>query len=332
MRKELNMRLIINKNESPYFNLALEEHFLTGTEIEAVILWRNSASVIIGRNQNTIEEINLDYVRERNIPVVRRLSGGGAVFHDPGNINYTIIRNIREGDFNNYKHFTKPIIEYLQTLGVRAELEGRNDLTINGAKFCGNAQAARGNRILHHGCILYSADFTNLAGALAPRDIKFTSHGVKSVRKRVTNIADHMSVPMTAQNFLEGLSQYFAGHIEGIEPYSLSPDDISEATRLGAEKYSSWEWNFGASPAYNMKRSRRYDFGLIDVLMSVERGEIREIHIFGDFFGVRDKEELEKFLVGARHDRESITSALRAVDIAEYIRGMDTDKFVDLIF
>ena len=325
------MRLVINENTSPYFNLALEEHFLTCSDIEAVMLWRNSASVIIGRNQNALEEVNLDYVREKNIPVARRLSGGGTVFHDPGNINYTIIRDIRQGDFNNYEYFTRPVIEYLNTIGVRAELQGRNDLTISGAKFCGNAQAVRGGRILHHGCILYSADFINLAGALAPRDIKFTSHGVKSVRQRVTNIADHMDAPMTALDFLAGLGRYFAGHIEGIEPYSLSPDDISSAERFAAEKYSSWDWNFGASPAYNMKRSRRYDFGMIDVLMSVERGEISEVHIYGDFFGARDKEELEELLIHARHDRESLISVLRGVEIGEYIRGMDLTEFADLI-
>ena len=325
------MRLVINENNSPHFNLALEEYFLARSDIEVVMLWRNSSSVIVGRNQNTLEEVNLDYVRERNIPVVRRLSGGGAVFHDPGNVNYTIIRDIHQDDFNNYEYFTKPVIGYLGTIGVRAELQGRNDLMIDGAKFCGNAQAVRGGRILHHGCILYSADFTDLAGALAPRDIKFTSHGVKSVRKRVTNIADHMNVPVTAQSFLDGLCRYFSGHIEGIEPYSLSPDDISEADRLAAEKYSSWEWNFGASPAYNMKRSHRYDFGLIDVLMSVKRGEIREVRIYGDFFGLRDKEYLEGLLTTVRHDRESIMSALRGVEIGEYIRGMNMSEFVDLI-
>ena len=326
------MKLVINENTSPYFNLALEEHFLTGTDIELVMLWRNAASVIIGRNQNTLEEVNLDYAEERNIPVARRLSGGGTVFHDLGNVNYTIIRNIRQDDFNNYEYFTRPVVEYLGTLGVRAEFQGRNDLIIGDAKFCGNAQAVKNNRILHHGCILYSADFTDLAGLLAPRDIKFTSHGVKSVRKRVTNIVNHMEAPMTAEDFLGGLCQYFAGHIEGIEPYLISRDDIRSVERLVGEKYSKWEWNFGASPAYNMKRSRRYDFGLIDVLMSVERGEIREARIFGDFFSIRDKEELEGLLTGVRHDRESIISALRDVEIGEYIRGMNLTDFVDLIY
>jgi lipoate-protein ligase A len=325
------MRLIINESTSPYFNLALEEHFLAETDAEAVILWRNSTSVIIGRNQNASEEVNLEYVRERDIPVIRRQSGGGAVFHDLGNVNFTIIKETGRGDFNNYEYFTKPVIGYLETLGVRAELQGRNDLVISGAKFCGNAQAYRGGRIMHHGCILYSADFSGLAGALAPRDIKFTSHGVKSVRKRVTNIADHMSEPMSVENFFERLGGYFASHIDGVEPGGISRKEADATDRLVAEKYSKWEWNFGASPAYNMKRSRRYGFGTVDVLMSVEQGEIRDARIYGDFFGMLDKEGLEAKLKGARHDRESLLGALGGTEVGQYIQGMGAEELADLI-
>jgi lipoate-protein ligase A len=325
------MDLIINENTSPYFNLALEEHFLAGTGTEAVILWRNSASVIIGRNQNAAEEVNLDFVRERDIPVARRQSGGGAVFHDLGNVNFTIIRERRGDDFNNYAYFTKPVIEYLATLGVSAELEGRNDLTIGGAKFCGNAQAAKGGRIMHHGCILYSADFSNLAGALAPRDIKFEGHGVKSVRKRVTNIAEHMSRPMSVEDFLGGLGEYFAGNIDGISKRALTPDEIVAARKLADEKYSTWEWNFGASPPYDMKRSRRYGFGIVDVLMCAEGGVITDARVYGDFFGMRDKEELEAKLRGARHDRASVMAALSGVNVGDYIQGMGAEELADLI-
>ena len=325
------MDLIINDNTSPYFNLALEEHLLAGTDAEAVILWRTSASVIIGRNQNAAEEVNLDFVRERDIPVARRQSGGGAVFHDLGNVNFTIIRDRRGEDFNNYAYFTKPVIEYLATLGVSAELQGRNDLTIGGAKFCGNAQAAKGGRIMHHGCILYSADFSNLAGALAPRDIKFESHGVKSVRKRVTNIAEHMSRPLSVEDFLGGLGKYFAGHIDGISKRVLSSEEVTSARKLADEKYSTWEWNFGASPPYNMKRSRRYAFGIVDVLMNAEGGVITDARVYGDFYGMRDKEELEAKLKGTRHDRASVVEALSGVSVGDYIQGMETEEFADLI-
>jgi lipoate-protein ligase A len=324
------MRLIINEKTYPYFNLALEERFLVDTDIEAVILWRNSRSVIIGRNQNAAEEINAEYARLRDIPVIRRQSGGGAVFHDLGNVNFTIIRDMRMGDFNNYAFFTTPVIEYLKTLGVNAELQGRNDLAIDGAKFCGNAQAVKNGRIMHHGCILYNADFTSLEGILTPRGLKFESHGVKSVRKRVTNIADHIRNPMTVEKFFEGICGHFAALMDA-EPYELSPEDIASTDDLVSRKYSKWEWNYGKSPPYDMKRSRRYDFGIIDVLLAVERGTIRDAHIFGDFFGVNDKEELEKKLRGVRHERQAVLDALRCVEIGEYIKGMEAREFADLI-
>ena len=325
------MFLIINEHTSPDFNLALEEYALCNMGYEAVILWRNEASVIIGCNQNAYEEINVAYVKERGIKVIRRQSGGGAVFHDLGNVNYTIIRDMERGDFNNYELFTRPVLGYLASLGIRAELQGRNDLVIKGAKFCGNAQAVKNGRIMHHGCILYSADFSGLAGALSPRDIKFESHGVKSVRKRVTNIADHMGSPMPVEKFMSGLAKYFMKNNDGMTLYSLTPEDLDAARVLAESKYSSWEWNFGASPPYDMQRVKRYGFGIVDVRLSVEKGLISEARIYGDFFGTLDKSGLETALKGSRHDTAGVCDALSSIDVGEYIRGMTRDDLVALI-
>jgi lipoate-protein ligase A len=325
------MFLIINENTSPDFNLALEEYALTAMELEATILWRNSAAVIIGNNQNASEEINPDYTREHNIPVIRRQSGGGAVFHDLGNVNFTIIRDMRGGDFNNYALFTSPVLGYLETLGVHAELQGRNDLVLDGAKFCGNAQAVKGGRIMHHGCLLYSADFSRLSGALKPRGVKFESHGVKSVRKRVTNIIDHMENPIPVEEFFSGLADYFMKNTENIEVYALTPEDIEATEKLRREKYSTWEWNFGKSPPYNMERAARYEFGIVEARLTVLRGVIADIHIYGDFFGQRDKTELEALIRGVRHKRSDIIEAISARDVGEYIRGMTTEALADLI-
>jgi lipoate-protein ligase A len=325
------MYLILNESTSPYFNLALEEYLLAGTEIEAIVLWRNSRAVIVGVHQNTMEEVDLDYIRERCIPVVRRQSGGGAVFHDLGNVNFTVIRNLREGDFDNYSLFTLPIVGFLASLGVHAELQGRNDLTINGAKFCGNAQAVKGKRIMHHGCILYSADFSDLSRALKPVDAKFESHGVKSVRKRVTNIADHMENPMPVEEFFARMGEFFArrGDEGSLTPYSLTAEDVSATQKLADEKYASWNWNFGKSPAYNMKRVRRYAFGIVDVRLSVEEGVIRDIHVYGDFFGLLDKAELEEKMKGLRHERSVIRAA--AGEVGQYIQGITADEWAALI-
>ena len=325
------MYLIINKTTDPHFNLALEEYALTKMNRDMIILWRNAKAVIVGKNQNTIEEVDMGFLTANSIPVIRRQSGGGAVFHDMGNINFTFIHSKGEDDFDNYAKFTAPIIAYLDTLGVRAELEGRNDLVIEGRKFCGNAQAARGGRIMHHGCILYSADFTDLAGALKPREIKIESKGVKSVRKRVTNIADHMTDPMTAEDFFLGLADYFMKNTAGIERYELSSEDIAQTQKLADEKYRTWEWNYGSSPACNIRNSQKYSFGIVEVMMTVEKGIIKDINIFGDFFGEQDKSGLEDIIRGTKHDKEAIEKAASHIQPYSFISGMTTDMLSELI-
>lgn len=325
------MLLIVLDGTSPYFNLAFEEYALTEMREELVALWRNERAVVVGKNQNAAEEIDGAYVAANDIAVVRRQSGGGAVFHDLGNVNFTIVQNRERDDFDNYAKFTRPVLDYLETLGVDARPEGRNDLVIDGRKCCGNAQAVKRDRIMHHGCILYSADFTHLARALKPRAIKIESHGVKSVRRRVTNIADHMPHPMPVAGFLRGLADHFRSSIPGLAPYSLSPQDIAATQRLAAEKYATWDWNHGRSPAYNVENSRKYGFGIVDVKLAVERGVIREIGVYGDFFGERDKAELEQALTGVRHERRAIEEAVSRLDVGAYIRGMTAELWLDLI-
>jgi lipoate-protein ligase A len=325
------MNLIVNEDLRPQFNLALEEYALTEMNSDVIMLWRNSAAVIIGSNQNAVEEIDLDYVKDSGIAVIRRQSGGGAVFHDLGNVNFTVIHKLGDDDFNNYRKFTEPIIGYLAELGVKAELQGRNDLVIDGMKFCGNAQAVKKGRIMHHGCILYSADFSRLAGALRPKEAKIVSKGVKSVRKRVTNIVDHMKTPLPVEDFLKGLADYFMKRVEGITLRGLTADELSAAERLARDKYSTWEWNFGKSPAYNMEKERRYDFGTVEAKLWVENGVIRDISIYGDFFGILDKSDLERLTIGTRHEREALREALKEADLDSYIHGMTPDMWLDLI-
>ncbi|MDR3332915.1 MAG: lipoate--protein ligase [Synergistaceae bacterium] len=325
------MYLVVNKSDRPFFNLALEEYALTRLGLDVIILWRNARAVIIGCNQNAVEEVDAEFTRANGIPIVRRQSGGGAVFHDLGNVNFTVIHEMRGDDFNNYAKFTSPIIDYLATLGVRAELQGRNDLLIDGMKFCGNAQAVKKGRIMHHGCILYSADFTDLARALKPRSIKIESKSVKSVRKRVTNIADHMKNPIPVEDFFAGLALYFMENSEDITPYELTDFDIAETERLTEEKYSTWEWNFGKSPDYNVSNVRRYGYGIVETRLMVEEGMIKDAGIYGDFFGMTDKSELERRLLGLRHEREAITASLEGFDVGACISGMTTEELLDLL-
>ena len=225
------MLLISHDCTDPAWNLALDEYLLTHFTEEVLSLWRNGPSVIVGRNQNALEEIDQDFVRARGIAVVRRLTGGGAVFHDLGNVNYTLVQPYQEGDFNNYAKFTRPIVDFLAELGVRAELSGRNDLLVEGRKCSGNAQAVRGGRILHHGTLLFSADLSQLAGALRPREIKIQSKGVKSVSSRVTNLAGHLPEPMRVEAFLDRLRAWFLAR-PGVRPYQLTAEDRAAVDAL----------------------------------------------------------------------------------------------------
>lgn len=325
------MQLVINTSTSPPFNLAMEEYFLVNKQEEVIMLWRNSSSVIIGYNQNAIEEIDTDYIKEHRIPVIRRQSGGGAVFHDLGNINFSVIHALGEHDFSNYAKFTAPICNFLQQLGVDARLQGRNDLTIDGMKFSGNAQAVKNGRIMHHGTILYNANVEHLAGALRPKPAKIESKGIKSVRSRITNVADHLPEMMEAEAFYHRLAAYFLAENEGLTEYHLTTEDISAVNRLVEEKYGRWEWNFGSSPKYNLSRSGCFPSGIVEVNLQVRQGQIEDIHIYGDFFGTCDKAELEEALTGVSHREETIRAALAGFDLPAYIHGITTEQFMELL-
>ena len=324
------MLLISHDCTDPAWNLALDEYLLTHVTEEVLSLWRNGPSVIVGRNQNALEEIDQDFVRARGIAVVRRLTGGGAVFHDLGNVNYTLVQPYQEGDFNNYAKFTRPIVDFLAELGVRAELSGRNDLLVEGRKCSGNAQAVRGGRILHHGTLLFSADLSQLAGALRPRDIKIQSKGVKSVSSRVTNLAGHLPEPMRVEAFLDRLRAWFLAR-PGVRPYQLTAEDRAAVDALRAAKYGAWAWNFGASPRYTWARAAKYPFGLVDVRLRVEGGVIQEAVLYGDYFGRRDSGELAAALAGLPHRREAVGEPLRALPLGDYIAGMEPEELLDLL-
>jgi len=285
----------------------------------------------VGKNQNTIEEIDVDYVREHGIPVIRRQSGGGAVFHDLGNINYTIIHQMGEDDFGGYEKFTAPVCAHLRTLGVDAHFGGRNDLLIDGMKFSGNAQAVHKGRIMHHGCILFDADFGDLASVLRPKQEKIESKGIKSVRSRVTNICAHLSAPMTPEEYYSSLADFFRAHEGGLTEYALTPEDVAATQMLAEEKYATWAWNYGHSPAYGLSRAASFPFGQVDVRLDVSGGHIRQAAIFGDFFGLADKAELETLLIGVRHEPAALAAALAAAPIGQYIHGMTADDLVTLL-
>lgn len=328
------MLLIINDSSDAYYNLAAEEYLIDHFNEDIVMLWRNDNTVVVGKNQNTIEEINKEYVEENGISVVRRLTGGGAVFHDMGNVNYTVIQQYREGLFSNYAYFTETVRDFLQSLGVCAELSGRNDLLIDGKKFSGNAQCVRNGRMMHHGTLMFSSDVKDISGALTPNVKKYESKGVKSVQSRVTNIASHLPVEsagMDTEEFLQRLYAFYRQRFPDAVPYELTAANQAAIRKLADEKYSTWEWNYGASPAFAVSAGRKYAFGLVDVRLNVVRGRIKDIRIFGDYFGVRSISELEELLTGIEYRQEAIADSFSRVALEDYISGMTAEKLAQLI-
>jgi len=326
------MIYIYNKSTDPYFNLAAEEYVLKQFNDECFMLWRNRPSIIIGKNQNALAEINLDYVKEHNIPVVRRLSGGGAVFHDLGNVNFTFIVNDDLNGFSDFRRFTQPIIDVLRKLSLNAEFSGRNDITIDGKKISGNAQYYYKNRILHHGTLLVSSNMADLSAALKVRPIKFEDKGVKSVSKRVTNINEHLEKPIDIEEFINLIMEDIRLTTGGSGLYEFTDEDIRNIEKLRDEKYNTWEWNFGMSPDYNLKNEKKFSGGTVEVDLNVSDGIIRDIKIYGDFFGKKDVKDVEEILKGVKHSENDVKNALSSIDIGEYFSNITLENLLDVMF
>lgn len=325
--------LCIERNVTdPYFNLAAEEYVLKEFSDDVFMLWRNEPCIIVGKHQNTLAEINLDFVREKNIPVVRRISGGGTVFHDLGNINFTFIRNGEPDKLVDFKKFTKPIIEVLQKLGIEARFEGRNDVTIKGKKFSGNAEHVHRNRVLHHGTLLFSAQLGNLSKALKVDPNKFQDKAVKSVRSRVTNISGHLKEPMGVTEFMKRIQNHIDEKYPDARLVKFSDEDMKNIEALAEKKYRTWQWNFGYSPRYNFRRMIKANGGNIELNLEVQHGIIKKAKIFGDYFSLRDTEEIEDMLIDKQHQPEVIRDHLKNVDIQLYFKHVTLDELISGMF
>ena len=324
------MRYLLNESTDAYFNLASEEYLLKHTTDDIFYLWRNDNAIIVGKNQNTLSEINVDYVKEKNIKVVRRLTGGGAVYHDLGNINYTFIENNKKS-FNDFRGFCKPIIKALNEIGVEAEFTGRNDMTIQGKKFSGTAQCKYKDRVMHHGTLLFSSVKADISGALKPRDIKFTDKSVKSVASRITNISEYLPQPMEIIEFRDRLMTSVTGSENSHIEY-FTPAEIDEIKKLRDEKYSKWEWNFGQSPKFSMTKEGKFPGGTLEVTLEVKHGVIENFRIYGDFFGTKDVEQLENQLIGIRHNEESVRSVMKNIELSDFMVNITVDDLLSLMF
>ena len=326
------MRFLWLTSQSPYMNLATEEYLLKNSEEDIFMLWQNDDSVIIGRYQNALAEIDTDFVKQHHITVARRLTGGGAVFHDLGNLNFTFIQNIQSHEKEiNFLRYLQPIVDALCSLGVPASFSGRNDIVIDGKKISGNAMTFYGNRALEHGTLLFSTLQSKLAGALKADPMKFSDKAVKSVRSRVTNISEHLPHPMDVLSFKDYLMRFVMQPYGISEPDRLTPAEEAAIRELERTKFSTWEWNYGKSPQYAFSKKTKTNGGIIQALMDVQNGHIRSVRFFGDFFSTKDPDELADLLIGQPHDRVHLAKVLGTVSVSDYFNGVSTDELLSLL-
>lgn len=327
------MKYIVNNSHNPAYNVALEAYAFREllAEDELFILWINEPTIVIGKHQNAIEEINKTYTDEHGIHVVRRLSGGGAVYHDLNNLNYTIISNkSQEGAFD-FKTFSQPVIETLADLGVTATFTGRNDLEIDGKKFCGNAQAYYKGRMMHHGCLLFDVDMTVLGNALQVSKDKIESKGVKSVRARVTNILDELPEKMTVEAFSNQLLNKMKESYPDMTEYVFSDDDLKNIQALADQQFGTWDWTYGEAPEYIIKRSVRYPAGKITTYANVEKSVIKGMKLYGDFFGIKDVADIEQALIGLRYEYPDVLAKLQTIDTTQYFTNITPQEIAKAI-
>lgn len=310
----------------------MEEYLFRNLELPdgCFMLWRNTPSVIVGRHQNAYEEVNCEYAERNQINVVRRITGGGAVYHDLGNVNFSFVESITDKAID-FAVYNNKIIAALKRLGIGAELNSRNDIVINGRKFSGSAQSVYRGKVLHHGTLLYDCQLEEMAAVLKVDDGKFQSKGVKSVRARVGNIRDHLESAMSVTEFMAAMVQALTADSPAPE-YSLTNQDIANIHTLYHPKYDTWEWNYGVSPPCNLIRARHFPWGKIEMRLNIAQGRIANIKVFGDFFGVEDVLWFEQELLGIAYNPQSVAAALANVSLAEYFGSVARDDILECLF
>ncbi|WP_207941662.1 lipoate-protein ligase A [Enterococcus sp. DIV2402] len=334
------MIFVPNDLRDPRVNLAIETFLLQEMAIDEPILlfYINEPSIIIGRNQNTIEEINKEYVDENGIHVVRRFSGGGAVYHDEGNLNFSFIMPDDGNSFRDFEKVTKPIIQALHDMGVEgAQLKGRNDLVINDMKFSGNAMYATNGRMFAHGTIMFDSDVNEVVNSLKVRKDKIESKGIKSIRSRVTNIKPFLpkeNQEMTTEEFSQEILLKIFGvdSVEAIKTYTLTDNDWEKVKAISEKYYANWDWNYGKSPAFDIERRKRFPIGSIEVRLNVAEGKITDAKIYGDFFGLGEVKDVEDALVGTKYEKNALKEVVDAIDVKKYFGNIETNDLFELIY
>ncbi len=307
------MICILNNNLDPYFNLAAEEYLMKSTKEEVFMLWRCHSTVVVGKHQNALAEINHHYVKKNDIKVARRLSGGGTVFHDKGNVNFTFIRNGEKGKLVDYKRHIIPVIDLLKRTGIKATPGKKNEILLEGKKISGNAEHIYKSRILHHGTLLFNSELDTLNRAILTTPGKYHDKAVQSARSEVTNIIDYLPAKITVEKFMIRLFDTFINNASDACHYHFSRTDLMNVNQLAEKKYNTWEWIYGYSPGYNFENRIILEGRLVGIMLDVEKGFIKSAAITGDFFSSNQKDHLANALFQLRHDEPQIRNAIAGV-------------------
>lgn len=325
------MICILSNSYDPYFNLAAEEYLFKNTDEEVFMLWQCHATIVVGKHQNTLAEINYPYVKKNGIRVARRLSGGGTVYHDSGNVNFTFIRNGEEGKLIDYQKNITPIIDLLKGLGIEAYAGKKNEILLDGKKISGNAEHIYKYRILHHGTLLFDSQLDRLNSALQTDTGKFHDKAVQSNRSKVTNILPYLHEKIPVDDFKKYLFKSYMHHKAGTLSYFLKKADLENVSRIARQKYSTWEWIYGYSPKYSFQNKIEIEARETGIFLEVEKGFIQSAVITGDYLNDDEKNLLGEALFQQRHDEEVIKSIINRL-LPNLTRNNQTDRFVEGFF
>ena len=326
------MRYLRNPHTNPYYNMAFDEFCLESLPIDEPVfyLWQNRPAVIVGYNQEVNTEVNLEYLKANDIVLVRRVTGGGAVYHDLGNLNYTIVGRSEDLE-RDYPEYASLMMKALQALGIPATLSGRNDILVGGKKVSGFAKRVCKNRLMVHGTLMFDVDLDKLTQVLNPSATKLQSKGIASVRSRVANLREYLPEIADIQAFSQRLEEILSCNYKDAE-YKLSEDDLAHIQKLTDEKFATWKWNYGHSPKATLTHSARLACGTVEVHLTLKENRIASCRFGGDFLGNLPASEIEKALQGIVYEANAIRECLSKMPLEQYFDGIVTDELIELMF
>lgn len=327
------MKLILRSETNPYFNIAAEEYFLKNFDEEWVMIWQSSPSIVVGKHQNTIAEVNQEFANSNNIPIIRRISGGGTVYHDEGNINYSIItKSENREQLVDFVKFTQPIVNFLQQYGIEATFEGKNNLKIGAKKFSGNSAHVYKNRVLHHGTLLFNTNLDNLEKSITPANYSIKDKAVKSIRAVVTNLADELPSNFALYNFKKNLTSFFSNYFNVDSVYQLTENDKQEINKLIETKYKLWDWNYGYSPTYQFQKTIKSKGKDISIWLEVKKGIIVDLQINSSIITEELNNLILKSIINKLHHPSTLFESLKQIDNQLITINMDSNFIKNLLF